>query len=196
MVKSYLKNIVITVMVIVLFLFLSLTIYDKVVFAINESTSTDFSIDTAYEYPIQPGTEEWFAIEKHSEKVKLCQIPENILKEMTTDALIETIINYPYFGDMTAFSDPKTGYTSVRDSFNGLQELEQRSDGMNKLLDYYENIMTNQIDMNVVIRAAIEMTLLESESSYNLEQTKQINSFDNFTAVKVFYPQYSIATER
>ena len=89
-----------------------------------------YTIDEPYEYPIQPGTDEWFAIESHADKVEMLQIPQEVLENMTTRALVESVVNYPYFPDMDTFSTPEQGYRAVRDGFNGLQELEARPDGM------------------------------------------------------------------
>ncbi|WP_418928952.1 hypothetical protein [Clostridium fessum] len=123
-----------------------------------------YTIDEPYEYPIKPGTEEWFAIESHSEKVKMLQIPQETLEKMTTQALAESVANYPYLGDMLAFSTSEKGYETVRDGFNGLQELENRPDGISALSEYYESQqMMRSADMSYVVRSAIEITIEENK---------------------------------
>ena len=96
----------------------------------GSSNNEGYTIDEPYEYPIEPGTDEWFAIESHAEKVEMLQIPQDVLNEMTTEALVESVVNYPYFPDMDSFSTQELGYETVRNGFNGLQELESRPDGM------------------------------------------------------------------
>ena len=122
-----------------------------------------YTIDRPYEYPIKPGTDEWFSIVCHADKVEMLQIPQEILENMTTDALVESVGNYPYFPDMDAFSTQELGYKAVRDGFNGLRELESRPDGMSCLSAYFENQKTTHPgDMRYVVRRAIEITLAET----------------------------------
>lgn len=121
---------------------------------------TIYSIDTPYVYPLKPGTEEWFAIEDHSKKVELLQIPEDILTKLTTEALVETVVAYPYLGDMHYFSTLELGYNSVRDHFNGLQELERRPDGMETLLAYYRGEMLRRSEYTLAL-ASVEIILME-----------------------------------
>ena len=93
----------------------------------------------------------------------MLQIPQEILENMTTDALVECVVNYPYFPDMDAFSTQELGYKAVRDGFNGLRELESRPDGMSCLSADFENQKTTHPgDMRYVVRRAIEITLAEN----------------------------------
>ena len=118
-----------------------------------------YTINEPYDYPIKPGTDEWFKIEDHVEKVKMLQIPQDVLEKMTTEALVESVVNYPYLLDMLAFATQKLGYEAVRDGFNGLQELERRPDGMSCLAKYYEK---NQKNLGFVVRSTIQITLDEN----------------------------------
>lgn len=58
-----------------------------------------------------------------AKKAEVCQIPEDILGSMTTEALIETVVNYPLFINVFAYDNKKTGLEHVIGYFNGLQEL-------------------------------------------------------------------------
>lgn len=132
-----------------------------------------YTIDEPYEYPIKPGTDEWFEIEDHVEKIKMLQIPQDVLDKMTTEALVESVVNYPYFPDMDAFSTQELGYEAVRNGFNGLQELESRPDGMSCLAEYYKKQQMNRsADMSYVVKRAIQITLDENsgeEEQQNIE---------------------------
>ena len=90
-------------------------------------------IDTPYQYPVVPGTDEWTALTDHVEKLELCQIPEEILSNMTTRALAETVLAYPLLVDMYAWDSTAIGYQVVSAAFNGLAELERRPDGLSAL---------------------------------------------------------------
>lgn len=97
------------------------------------SEDVNYTIDTPYQYPITPGTDEWNAILDHAERIELCQIPEDILPLMTTGALARTVIAYPFMVDMYAWDSTSIGYKVVALTFNGLQELERRPDGLSVL---------------------------------------------------------------
>lgn len=102
-----------------------------------KSPEASYTIDTPYEYPILPGTQEWIDLGDVVSRRESCQIPEDILHNMTADALLETVINYPFMADMYAFDDFQTGYETVKRRFNGLQELANRPDFSDILLSSY-----------------------------------------------------------
>lgn len=101
---------------------------------VSFSYETEYTIETPYEYPITPDMEEWKEFESHVEMIEACQIPEDILDHLSTPALAETVINYPLLSDMLAWSDSDLGFQSVVSSFNGLEELLSRDDGVDCLL--------------------------------------------------------------
>ena len=58
--------------------------------------SAPYSIDTPYSYPVVPGTEEWGERKNLYAKIKACQVPEAILDNRTTEALFQTVLDYPF----------------------------------------------------------------------------------------------------
>ena len=84
-------------------------------------------IDIPYEYPIVPGTPEW-AEHSKPELLKLCRIPNDLLTRLTTPALLETCLGYPYIIDCIAYNFPEQGFDITVNSFNGLRELVTRTD--------------------------------------------------------------------
>jgi len=93
-----------------------------------------------YDFPIKPKTKEWKELGSTPERLKACQIPENILKNMSTEGLIETCLNYPFLGDIYAFNSMQAGFNSLVSKFNGFQELLKRKDAGTKLLLRYSQI--------------------------------------------------------
>lgn len=91
----------------------------------------------AYEFPIKGGTKEWAELEMHSEMLEACQVPESILREMSTEGLIETCLNYPLYWEVVAYNSPQQGFDVVASRFSGLQELLRREDAGSKLLARY-----------------------------------------------------------
>lgn len=93
------------------------------------STETEkaYDINKAYEYPITPDDEtEWAKLKTLKEKLEACQIPDELLKTMTTSALIKTVADYPLSVNLYAYDTVELGYQMVKDSFNGVAELEKR----------------------------------------------------------------------
>lgn len=95
-------------------------------------------INEPYDYPMKPGTPEWKAFTSHNEMLQACQIPEQIIKRLTTPALVETVLTYPLMGDMLAFNSPQQGFDSVSSQFDGFCEMFARSDIGNELMNLYQ----------------------------------------------------------
>jgi len=103
-------------------------------------------ISDAYEFPVKPGTPEWAALESHDQMLQACQVPENLLRRMSTKGLVETVLNYPLYGDMLAYLDLQEGFDNVAANFNGLSELLKRSDAGTALLERYRSMNPLAID--------------------------------------------------
>lgn len=98
-----------------------------------------------YNFPIKPGTTTWASLKTEKERHKALQIPDSLIKRMTTDALIKTCINYPAFGYYMAYDNMLIGIRSVTTQFNGFQELLNRKDSLNLLLQFYKNMQGNNL---------------------------------------------------
>lgn len=84
------------------------------------------SIEIPYVFPITPGTTEWEELETIEDKINACQIPDDILRNLSTSALLETISNYPLAVNLYAYDSLNEGYNKVKEQFNGLAELDRR----------------------------------------------------------------------
>lgn len=90
-----------------------------------------------FEYPLRPEMEEWGKL-NHGERVSALQIPESILKDMSTEELVETVLDYPCSLDMFFFNTYQGGFESLKNSFNGIRELFSREDAGRHLLNVYK----------------------------------------------------------
>ena len=118
-----------------LFLGLTTLMSPLVSFAAGEITETsvveqkdEYYITDPYQYPIVPGTEEWKKFDNNADMMEACLIPEEILKHMTTEALLETVLSYPLLSNMFRWETVQAGYEFMLRNFNGLQELMRRTD--------------------------------------------------------------------
>lgn len=95
-------------------------------------------INEPYEYPVLPGTEEWFEMKTFPEKIEACKIPEAKAEAMSTEALVETILNHPLWPLYFCY-EMDTVYDMYRDDLIvALSELETRNDADELLLETYE----------------------------------------------------------
>ncbi|MDV2989557.1 MAG: hypothetical protein P3T54_05355 [Dehalogenimonas sp.] len=91
----------------------------------------------AYEFSVKPGTEEWKRFLNFDEMLEACQVPEEILKNMSTTALVETVLNYPLLRVYMAHDDFQQGFEILTSNFNGLQELFNRYNAGTEVFQIY-----------------------------------------------------------
>jgi hypothetical protein len=101
-----------------------------------------------YDFPIKGGTPEWKALKTHDEMLNALQIPENIFKNMTTEDLAQTCLNYPLFPDIWAFDGLQYGFEQVKNGFNGLQELFKRKSAGQVLIKKYNEMDPTSFNKN------------------------------------------------
>ena len=112
-------------------------------FAVNsdmDDASEDMRLDEAHVYSILPGTEEWEKLTP-AERYETCSVSVDEVASMTTDALVETVLIYPYLINIYAYDSIELGIDEVSRYFPGLQELFSRSDASSSL----ENYMTTRM---------------------------------------------------
>lgn len=96
----------------------------------------------AYCFPLTPDTdaEAWAELQSHTAKVAACQIPENLLATMSTEALLETVKNYPLSVDFYAYNTLEMGYSALKSQFNGIEELERRYTSSEDAMRQIDNV--------------------------------------------------------
>lgn len=128
-----------------------------------------------YTYPIQPGTAAWEALTSHAEMVAATQIPLETLQQMSTAALIESVLAYPLNGDILAYNSTQAGFDAVAAEFDGYVELFNRADAASILLANYQ-----ALDPAVVTAASVDdqgaydrqLTLIETLLAQDAIQMK------------------------
>ena len=64
----------------------------------------------AWDYPIKPGTEEWYRLETEQERIDVLQVPEEVLAALSPDDAVLLCITFPSFGHFTAWNTPQEGF--------------------------------------------------------------------------------------
>lgn len=141
-----------------------------------EAVTEEAKISVAYEYPIVPGMAEWKQLNTHAKKIDACQIPEDILKNLTTEALVETVMNYPLLVDMLAYNTQFAGYQAVYNGFNGLRELQTREDAVECMENYQSKVsLLNEVDRStltndfILMDVYVEGIITGLEASYEMK---------------------------
>lgn len=110
-----------------------------VIFPVNSQPIQD------WEFPIKPGTPEWRKLNTQSLKVQACQIPNDLLCNITTEKLVKLYLDYPLLINITAFSTFHAGIENLRNNFNGINELLSRNGSSELILEEYIKSNPNNI---------------------------------------------------
>lgn len=97
------------------------------------SGSAGGSDEQPYAYPVVPGSSAWKRLKNMSEMMKACQIPEEKAANMTTDALLASVLDYPLLPSYFTYDHPEDYCDLLMQNFNGLKELFSRKDVLKSL---------------------------------------------------------------
>ncbi len=117
-----------------------------VILSFNVLTILAQKNDLPYDFPIKPGTTAWTKLKSTKEIYDSTQIPSAILKDLSTEALVKTCLNYPNLLLMYAFDDFQKGFNELKNNFNGFQELMIRKDAGNELFKIYQQMNPMQLN--------------------------------------------------
>ncbi len=128
--------------------------------ALNAETEEEYPITEPHIFEIIPGTEEWDSYESLFERIDACYVPEEELKQMTTSALYETVLNYPLLVNIYAYDgDLRKGIDSVSKYFGGLEELFSREDALDVIRQHSIDSQSIE-DERSEIKAIYDQSLL------------------------------------
>jgi hypothetical protein len=99
-----------------------------------------FKISGTYTYPIPFQSDAWFELRSLDERVNACQIPDDVLASISTEALLETLLNYPLLNDFVAFDVMQRGFERIKGEQHGFAELYSRPDLFDVALDRYNKM--------------------------------------------------------
>lgn len=111
--------------IVCLFLLISCS---KDVIEIQQGNCIPFYISDTYSYPILPGTNEWNKLGSLAEMVEVCQLPSKKIKSISTEGLLETLLNYPLILDYIFFENMQNGFSRIKSENIGFAELYNRKD--------------------------------------------------------------------
>ncbi len=101
-----------------------------------------------WDFPVKPGSNEWKELKNQKEKLDVCQIPDEVLKNIPTDELMELCFDYPLIYDILAFNSTQAGIDQFRKNFNGFSEFIQREEAPGLLMERYSNLQPRGYNKN------------------------------------------------
>ena len=112
------------------------------------------------------------------ELMAMCNIPDDLLKNMSTPNLVRTCFKHPYNNTWQASNNAYEGILSVMSRFNGYAELMKRSSGVEAALDLFSQLgyhqgttMVSETDM---ISWTLVMCTAADYSAFNQEQVSRL----------------------
>lgn len=95
--------------------------------------------DGSYGFPESLRHEKGYLIGTQDQIQAATQMPDNILKTISTEELISLILDYPLLPYLHAYQTVEEGYQIIKPNFNGFSELLSREDAFSKLIEAYDN---------------------------------------------------------
>jgi hypothetical protein len=89
----------------------------------------------SYNYPVYPGMKAWAELATGEEQVKACQVPEDVLKTMSTQAVIQALWEYPLLVNVFHRYQYRHDFESLCSTNNAFRELCTRKDAGISLLE-------------------------------------------------------------
>lgn len=105
----------------------------------NDCNSYPVPLDT-YKYPILPGTPAWANFQTGPERMQACQIPDNILPDISTEGLVQSWLDFPLNNEIFMANSLQKATVYFIANFSGLRELVGRNDAADKLFKKYQSM--------------------------------------------------------
>ena len=93
-----------------------------------------------WDFPIKPGTAKWLELKSYEEQLLAYNIPDEIIKDISTSELVKICLNYPEWGVVNAYYNRRIGLNNLLGHFNGFIELLNRDDVAKELIKVYSKI--------------------------------------------------------
>lgn len=107
-----------------------------------------------YQFPVTTDSPEWAELAEAGLARNACRLPAGLAEQMTSEALLETALDYPYVSSILAFSDPVQGFWSNAKYNDALAELVTRPNAAAVVERAFSKLppLTEITDVEVMIR--------------------------------------------
>lgn len=122
---------------------------------ISPSCSADFKEQSEWEtpgvYPVSPSDDEWKTM-TFSELLESVNMPEEVLKETSTEMLLKWVMEYPFLANVAAHDLPEDGIEWLKQTSNICREFMSRDDSRRILIDFYFSLNYEELDRATLFR--------------------------------------------
>ena len=102
-------------------------------------------------YPVSPSDDEWKTM-TFSELLESANMPEEVLKETSTEMLLKWVMEYPFLADVAAHDLPEDGIEWLKQTSNICREFMSRDDSRRILIDFYFSLNYEELDRSTLFR--------------------------------------------
>lgn len=143
------------------------------------------SITSKYDYSFTE-KKEWKE-KNYKERLSSTQIEKDLVDNMNTEALIDSILDYPFLVNMMVYDTEEEGYEAVKSEFETLRIAIEREDFAKKLFKRYFSDKNKEID-----KMYLEVLLSQAEirsklSKHELDLLDKKNSNDTALVMALTY---------
>jgi hypothetical protein len=120
----------------------------------------------SWNYPVYPGMAEWSQFKTVQEMIDACQVPEKILKNMSTQAVIQAIWEYPFLIEPLHRFTYQADFDGTFLTNNAYKELTKRADAGKSLLNrlvLVKHFIPEAIDMPYALELLSSQTVFLSQ---------------------------------
>ncbi|MBE5968241.1 MAG: hypothetical protein E7255_15005 [Lachnospiraceae bacterium] len=163
-------------------------------FLVNSSASKnqlDAKVNTKFDYSFAKQAS-WKG-KPRNEKLESCQIPKASAEKMTTEALLDSILENPFTADMLVHDSMEVGYQKVKDEILAFQILLKRSDLGSVMVKKYSISSEGTSDQDIMNSLYLSVMIAQPEIE-NIINDVDLKSFENSLKVKDI-PLYNISKE-
>ena len=166
----------------------------------NGSSDSSSFITNPYEYPITPDSPQWRNFTQTSQMIEACQVPEDIVENMTTEALLETVLDYPLMVNVLVQNTPEIGYKFLLENNAAFRELVTRNDMIDVVDDklFSEKLRSTAVktDSEIVSETGLRMiyNVLAAKNSAYVAKASQVTNNNVKTPKGSKVPHYENLT--
>lgn len=151
-----------------------------------------FSYPDIYEYPVKPGTQEWIDLGSRPARVQACMIPQDIMEAISTEGLLESLLNYPFITDYGFWEKFQVAFNQLKSENIAFTELYKRQDIFPAIYDRYKLMSLNCEDIYPPFIEGVSTPVSLSFTTFELFifQDEFLEKLDQDKVIKIFKLSY------
>lgn len=143
-------------------------------------------------YKLTQNNDEWKELNTHDKMVEKCRVPQMILKSMSTNELVDSVLKYPLLYDVYAFNNVVDAIENLKNNSDAFRELITRDDASEYLIKRMNRVSDSKLIENRLMIRTIKLLLKEeniSKSGYNI-----MGTLNTYSTTTVYTPNGSAVT--